>query len=215
MKSYKVILGIFTAALVVALLATGHFLYQPAAKISLTAPTTCKIGELIELDASSSIASSFTWRVIPETPNFRIIERGKKALFCSESSGKYLFVLAAVNQNTVDCKIHVIVVGLKVKIKVTNSFNQKIRSWLPDDSDPKIVEKLAKSFERVAAAGHNDITILVKVTALSNRGILGSDLVKYKPFLVAFSDYLKDNYANENIEKHIELWFMIASALRE
>ena len=77
-----------------------------------------------------------------------------------------------------------------------------------------ILEKLAKSFERVASAGHTDVATLVKTTALSNRGILGPDLEEWKPFLVSFSKYLKSNYAEATVEQHIELWFKLAAALR-
>ena len=187
-----------------------HCVSFSEAEITLTAPDTCGIGELVELDASASVASSFTWQVIPETSDFRIIERGSRALFCSGSPGKYLFVLAAAKGNTVDCEIKEIIVGSTV----LDTFSSKVQTWLPADTDPKILEKLAKSFERVAAAGHDDIGTLIKTTALSNRAILGDDLDGYKPFLTAFSDYLKDNYSDEPIEKHIELWFKIASALR-
>lgn len=185
------------------------------ARIVLTAPNECEIGQLVELSAAESTAASFTWRVIPETPNFRVIEGGKRALFCSGTPGKYQFVVAVAKRDTVDCIVHEVMV-LKPSLPPTpiDTFTITIQSWLPENPDPNIVEKLAKSFERVAAAGHTDVSVLIKTTALSNRGILGVDLEKYKTFLIAFSNYLKENYVDEPIEKHVELWFKVAAALR-
>lgn len=181
------------------------------AKIILQAPTTGSIGELIELDASKSNATSFIWRVIPETPNFKVIEKGKKLLFCSGEKGTYLFILAAAKRDSVDCIVHQITIE---GAPVIDTLTKRVRTWLPKNSDSKILEKLARSFERVASAGHTDVAVLVKTTALSNRGILGSNLEEYKPFLKALSAHLKNNYAEATIEQHLELWFKLAAALR-
>ena len=181
------------------------------AKIILNAPSEGSIGELIELDASKSSATSFTWRVIPSTNNFRVIEKGKKLLFCSGETGEFLFILAAAKRDSVDCVVHRIMIKSSPTIDI---FAEAIKSWLPPSADPIILEKLAKSFERVASAGHTDVSVLVKTTALSNRGILGSDLETWKPFLMAFSNYLKTNYTDASIEQHLELWFKLAAALR-
>ena len=181
------------------------------AKIILNAPSTGSIGELIELDASKSSATSFTWRVIPETPNFKIIEKGKKLLFCSGETGTFLFIIAAAKRDSVDCIVHTIIIK---GAPVINTLVKRVRSWLPKNSDSKILEKLAKSFERVASAGHTDVAVLVKTTALSNRGILGSDLEEWTPFLQSLSAYLKENYIEATVEDHLELWFKLAAALR-
>lgn len=181
------------------------------AKIILNAPSTGMIGELIELDASKSNATSFTWRVIPSTPNFKVIEKGKKLLFCSGETGTYLFILAAAKRDSVDCVVHQIIIKGR---PVIDTLAKRVRSWLPKNANPIILEKLARSFERVASAGHTDIAIFVKTTALSNRGILGQDLEEWTPFLKSLSAYLKSNLVEASIENHIELWFKLAAALR-
>ena len=182
------------------------------AKIILVAKSTCKIGELVLLDASQSRANSFTWHILPDTPNFRVIDNGQKALFCSGESGEYLFVLSVSKRDTIDCVIHKIVVeGNPIP---ADAFTATVKSWLPKTKNAIILEKLARSFERVASAGHTDIAVFVKTTALSNRGTLGVNLEEYKPFLISFSGYLKENYSNKPIHEHIELWFKMASTLR-
>lgn len=185
------------------------------AKIILEAQNECEVGELVELDASKSNANSFAWRIVPGTKNFRVIEDGKMALFCSGQPGKYLFILAAAKADTIDCVVHTITVKPASPPPVPpDPFISKVRSWLPTNPDIVIIEKLARSFERVASAGHTDVAVLVKTTALSNRGILGTDLESYKSFLIAFSNYLKANYQDKSIEDHLELWFRMAAALR-
>lgn len=184
------------------------------ARIILTAPTTCKVGELVVLDASKSNAVSFEWRVIPVTSNFEVIEEGERAFFCAGEPGTYLFIISAAKRDTVDCVVHSIkVTGVALPTPV-NNFTLKVKSWLPQNPNPKILEKLAISFERVASAGHTNVETLVKTTALSNRGSLGVNLEEYKPFLINFSSYLKENYSNKSIDKHTELWFQMASSLR-
>ena len=181
------------------------------AKIILNAPDSGVIGELIELDASKSSATSFTWRVIPNTDNFKIIEDGRKAIFCSGRPGTYTFILSAAKRDTVDCIVHIIIIK---GAPVINTLTKHVRSWLPENADPVILEKLARSFERVASAGHTDVAVLVKTTALSNRGILGPELEEWTPFLKSLSVYLKSNYAEATVDQHIELWFKLAAALR-
>ncbi len=218
MKKKYIIIIIALLPLLLLYLPTKKVIFSQSpnnAKIILTALEECEVGELVELDASQSNANSFSWRVVPGTKNFRVIEEGKRALFCSGQPGKYLFILAAAKQDTIDCIIHTILVKPAAPPPTPpDPFISKVKSWLPVNSDSVIIEKLARSFERVASAGHTDVSILVKTTALSNRGILGPDLESYKPFLIAFSNYLKANYQDKSIEDHLELWFRMAAALR-
>ena len=187
-------------------------------QLIVKAPETCVIGEMVTIDLTASNCDIFRWKVIPETTDFRIIMSGQEALFTSRSPGKYIFVIAGTRDGILmPLKVITIIVEpsvVVVPLPVLNTLTVKVKSWLPATHDPKILEKLAKSFERVASAGHEEVADLIKITALSNRGILGPHLEEYKPFLIAFSAHLKMNYTEATVEKHIELWFNLASALR-
>ena len=187
-------------------------------QLIVKAPETCVIGEMVTIDVTASNCDTFKWKVIPETTDFRVITNGQEALFTSRSPGKYIFVIAGTRDGILmPLKAITIIVERSIAplIIIDNTFTIKVKNWLPANASPEILEKLAKSFERVASVGHKEVADLVKITALSNRGILGSQLEEYKPFLIAFSNHLKTNYAEVTVDKHIELWFNLAAVLRE
>ncbi len=191
---------------------------ETSMQLIVKAPETCAIGEMVTIDATASNCDKFEWKVIPETNNFRVITNGQEALFCAGASGTYIFIIAATREGILmPLKAVTVIVETKIlpqPVIVDNAFTIKVKSWLPSNPDLEILEKLAKSFERVASAGHKEVADLVKITALSNRGILGSQLETYKPFLIAFSEHLKVNYADATVDNHIELWFNLAATLR-
>ncbi len=189
---------------------TQDVAYISNAKISLIAPTEVKIGELVILDASASEAVSFVWRVIPETRDFEIIEDGKRAFFTSRRPGTYLFVVAAAKADAVDCVIHEIqVIGNPT---IEDEFTRMIKSWLPEKPDPRVLQSLARSF--IASTNTEDIASLIKQTSIANQAVLGNKLTVYKPFLVKFSEYLKQNYSDKPLAEHIKLWLKLAETLK-
>jgi len=180
--------------------------------IILNAPDTCKVGELVVLDASASDVASFKWVVLPDTPNFCVIEDGKRAFFSSPAPGKYLFFLSAAKGDKVDGVIHEIIVEGGAAVVVEDAFTKLVRSWLPKDYDKKVTAALARSFEESVDAA--DIDTLLKTTALTNRAVLGKDMTLYMPFLKSFAAYLESSYKDKSLEEHKELWFQIAEILK-
>jgi len=177
--------------------------------LSLVAPNVCKIGELVTLDASASSAASFEWKIKPESLNFVVIENGKRAFFSSSENGDYIFFVAAAKENAVSCIIH----SLRVEGQpISDKFTTLIRSWLPKNSNPLLLEALSRSFEESAKA--KDIETLIKMTAVANRAVLGVNLDQYKSFLISFSEYLQKNYQGKSLEEHVALWLKIAAALK-
>ena len=152
---------------------------QVKMQLIIKAPETCVVGEMVTIDVTASNCDTYEWKVIPETVDFRAICNNQEALFTSRAPGKYIFIVAGTRDGILmPLKAITIIVeaGLPIPVIIDDAFTIKVKSWLPADADPKILEKLAKSFERVASAGHEDVADLVKITALSNRGILGSQL---------------------------------------
>lgn len=215
MKKYLIITGILVVVTAFVWIQKPRILDNTDSQIVLKAPISCDIGELVELDAAGSDATSFTWQVIPDTPNFRIIENGRKLLFCSGSPGEYLFILAAAKRDTVDIYVHRIIVKGGTIVPPSNNFITMVEGWLPKNCSKTTLLKLSTSFERVAAAQHNDVESLVSVTAASNRAILNGDLEVWKPFLINFSNYLKTNLKDATVQDHVVIWFKFADALKE
>ena len=187
-------------------------------QLIVKSPESCVIGEMVTIDATASNCDTFEWKVIPATDDFRVITNGQEALFCARAPGTYIFILAGTRDGILmPLKAITIIVeqGVTPVVIVENTFTIKVKSWLPQGADPKILEQLARSFERVASATHADVASLVKTTALSNRSALGANLPQYKPFLIAFSAHLKTNLTESTIDEHVELWFNMAKILRE
>lgn len=180
------------------------------AKISLVAPIEARIGELVILDASESEAAAFIWKVVPETRDFQIIEDGRRAFFTSRRPGTYLFVIAAAKADDVDCILHEIqIIGNPT---IEDEFMILVKSWLPSEPDPRILQALARSF--IASTNTEDVATLVKQTSVANQAVLGSKLAAYKPFLIKFSEYLKQNYSDKSFEEHVTLWLKLAETLK-
>lgn len=178
--------------------------------IILDAQDECEVGELVTLDASASSAKTFIWQVIPETKNFVVIEDGARAFFSSSTSGEYLIILAGADDNRVGCVTHKLTVLGEPEI--LDPFTTLVKSWLPENSDPELLKALSRSFEESAKA--NDVESLIKATAVANRAVLGVNLDTYKPFLVAFSTYLRVEYQSKSFEEHQQLWRNIARILK-
>lgn len=191
----------------------------PEQQLIVKAPETCVIGEMVTIDATASNCDTFEWLVIPETVDFRIITNGQEALFTSRTPGTYIFIIAGTRDGILMPlkEVTIIVEGstpLPPAI-VDNAFTIMVKSWLPANANPIILERLARSFERVASIAHEDIASLVKTTSLSNQSALGVNSPQYKPFLVAFSTHLKTNLTDATIDEHVKLWFNLADILRE
>ena len=192
------------------LLIPTFMLWPQKTEIVINVPAAAGIGELVTLDASAS-TTPFSWYFISEDADFKVIENGKKAVFCARKPGNYTFILTAANGSSV---VKTIVIQLQKPVVVVTNILDGVLNLIPKNAKPSILEKVARSFERVASAGHTDIGILVKTTAASNRAILGDNLEEWKPFLIAFSSYLKTNLKDESIDAHVETWFKLALALR-
>ena len=190
---------------------------QTELQLIVKSPESCVIGEMVTIDATASNCDTFEWKVIPATDDFRVITNGQEALFCARAPGTYIFILAGTRDGILmPLKAITIIVkpGTVPVIIVDDDLTINVKSWLPQDANPRILEQLARSFERVASATHEDVASLVKTTALSNRSALGSNLPQYKTFLIALSTHLKTNLTEATIDEHVELWFNIAKILR-
>lgn len=217
----KIITITTTITIIIAGIISSLYFKSSAVKCLIEAPIEAQPGELVILEAKIA-AASYTWKVIPDNENYKIIEDGKKLIFSSQYPGQYIFVLAAAKGDTVDMIVHTINIVVyepepepaPIVEPAVDTFIELVKTWLPEDYEHNEPMLLSRSFELVALIGHDDIDKFLKVTALSNRTSLGEELDKWKPFLEKVSQYCKENLAEKDIDAHIEFWLELAKALR-
>lgn len=85
---------------------------EPKATASavIVAPNEVAPGDLLVLDASSSDAASFEWRVYP-TKTILPVDAKKRCVFASGQPGEYLFILATAKGDAVAIAEHKVRVG--------------------------------------------------------------------------------------------------------
>lgn len=181
--------------------------------------TEAEVGQLVIIDSSDSKADSYVWEMIclSGKGDYRIINNGQSLIFSATEEGSYLFICAMVRGSLVDLVIHELTV-VKSLIKPDpnlNDFEIMIRSWLPNDYDRIIAARLAYSFDLAASNNQGDIDSFLRLTTLSNRAALGSDLKVWVPFLKKLSDYCQKNMQDASLEEHVQLWLHVSAALRK
>lgn len=192
------------------------------AKIVIDAPSKVKAGDLVVLSVEGSKAASFKWIVKPSTNNFLVIDGGKRAVFSSGIAGKFSFVIACANGDTVDVLIHEIIVTGN---NVSNPLSGKIAMWCETiQSTEKKTEALllAQSFNSVASIMATDNLVtpkqIAEATKESNRLALGENLTKWNSFRDALAFELKamlDGGKLSTPAEHIVVWKQIAEGLKE
>lgn len=178
-----------------------------------------EIGELVILDASASRADKLIWRILPKTDNFKIINKGKCALFSSSKPIDYTVIISASNGRDLDCRVFTLAYRKSKKQKTELTFfDQEVKSWLSPEMTKDSALKLAQSFKIVARTIENStydtIDNLILATAWANKEALGSDLETWKPFLSKFQEYLETNPPS-TVEDHLPIWRNIANSLEK
>ncbi|RLB77207.1 MAG: hypothetical protein DRH24_16625 [Deltaproteobacteria bacterium] len=191
------------------------------AKVVLSAPAAAKIGELVRLDASKSVADSFKWIVIPESSDFLVYDGGARAVFSARVAGKYRFVLAVAKGGSVDVITYVVTVGKAPERPQSNDLRAWIPYWryqlnLPHEQ----AAALAASFDRVASR-YEVLTKpqdWIKATAEANREALGDNIDQWVPLLDKIGAALRKMAENGQLktpEQHRDVWKAIAEGLRK
>jgi hypothetical protein len=192
---------------------------ENTAKIVLTAPTTAQIGELITLDASASAAAAFKW--LSSTPDFMVIDSGKRAVFSARKAGVYQFTLAVALRDTIDVQTFAIKVDGPAQPPTDDSLESWIPYWRAEMTlEPAALEALAVSFEQVSLQMETLVTPakIIQATAEANRAALGASLPQFVPLLQrvqASLDKLAKSGQLKTPAQHSLVWQAIARGLRK
>lgn len=193
----------------------------PVAKVVLKAPDKAKIGQLVVLDVSDSVAASFKWELRTKTSNFLVIDGGKRAVFSAEVGGEYTFVIAAAKGDTIDVVIHTVkVIG---GTSPTDDLPTRVAAWCETVQSPTKRDdamKLAQSFSSLSAVIKPEMTPedIIEATKQSNRDALGDNLKHWTPFLDGLGAEMTKLSAAGKLndgESHKRVWKAIAEALGE
>lgn len=188
------------------------------AQITLDAPDTARVGELIRFDASESTADSFKW-IHPETKDFLTYDNGKHAVFSARVRGEYQFILACAKEGEVDVVSHTVrVIG-----PPSQPTSQSLTEWIPYWAWPmnlphEEAQALADNFEQIANRKLAEPEDWIKATAETNRETLGDSLPKWKPMLDKIQTVLEKRAKEGSLttpDQHVETWLEIAEGLRK
>lgn len=156
--------------------------------IVLNAQDEAEIGELVRLDASGSDVDGLTWQILPETPDFEVIEEGRRAFFSSRVSGSYLIIVAGAKGGVPYLKHHTIdVVGDDPVPPGPEGLGVKVKRWTKavKEYEGRKVHALAIAavFRKLATAEDIDVDQMLEATATANSAILGDNVDNWLPLL--------------------------------
>jgi hypothetical protein len=225
-KSKAAVIG---SVLLSAVLAVGIVSHPKSSGIiSLAAPDKAGVGELVVLDATQSTATSFKWMIYPQTPNFLVIDGGKRAIFSEGHPGVYNIYLSGANGGEVDSIVQSITVGNSPTPSPTPTpqpvdIGTMVKGWVTLVTDPNVKTEsaaLGSSFKSVAAQIRAGVLttpdVIIKSTAVANNDALGNSASAWKPFFEKLQAELKSRSAAGTLttpEQHALLWDAIGNGL--
>ncbi len=227
MKRYLTISASLASLLILFCLASATFCVaskgttplSQEAKLVLVAPTSARIGELVRLDVSESIAVEFRWLLVPDSVDFLVFDSGSRAVFSGREAGEYQIIIGCAVDGTLDVVSHTIRVIGPPKVPTEGVFAELIPYWVSNSLPSKECQALAASFESIAAQA-GDLTTptdWAEATAQANRTVLGDQIDVWSDILEKISsELLRKAQAGEltTPEEHRKVWLEIAEGFR-
>ena len=197
-----------------------------AANVVIEAPANVNAGDLVVFSVLKSSANSFSWKIVPDTKNFLVIDGGTRAVFSGGAGGgEFLVIVSGAKDNTVDVKTHKITVAGGNTPPSPNDISGKVGGWADSVTSPNKRDeamKLAQSFlsvsSTIAAGVVTSPADIVEATKRSNRDALGEAGVKlWAPFLEALNTELKSQAEAgllTDAEAHAKAWRSVGTGLK-
>lgn len=102
---------IFAITSLVAFVLSSAALNALAIEVSIEGPKESAPGDLVILSAKAPGAKHFSWVLANSSKSFLPVEGGTKAVFASGASGKYIFILAASDNEGLGTYKHELTIG--------------------------------------------------------------------------------------------------------
>jgi len=179
----------------------------------------CEIGELVRMVVDGDV-EGITWKVKPETPDFEVIEGGRRALFSSRTGGDYLIIVAAARDGEPFLFFQTLTVKGGEPPAPVSELTRKVQTWLkrlPANTDKAKIVAVAGVF-RELADGATPIDKMLEATALANSAVIGDDLENWMPFLEGLGDELDvmvEAKQLETREQYRAAWLEISAAIEK
>jgi hypothetical protein len=190
--------------------------------IVLDAQGSCEVGELVRFDASQSNVEGLTWQILPHTPDFEVIEEGRRAFFSARVPGKFLVIIAGASAGKPYLQHHTIIVEGEPLPPSPKTLPQKVRGWVDEveDYDGKAdkAKAMAGAFRKLAANEDIEVEEILEATAVANSAILGDDLDQWIPFLDRLGQELDAYVEGDDLstrKQYREVWLLIASGIEQ
>jgi hypothetical protein len=196
----------------------------PVDLVTIDAPDTAAVGELVVLSVQGSGASSFSWQVEPPTQHFLVIDKGQRAVFSATAPGEYLFMVGGAKGDASDLKTHKITVTAGVTVPPADDVPAKVTTLAKIKNLPRLAaDKIASVFSSVSAAATSgalsDPADIVDATKRGTQSALGpAEYIAAKPFLQSLQTELNALAAAGRLSDtaaHAQAWRQIADALRD
>jgi hypothetical protein len=188
--------------------------------IILRAQEDAEIGELVRLDARESVVDGLTWQIIPDTPDFEVIEDGRRAFFSSRVGGSYLVIIAAAKDGIPFLKHHTITVIGEEPEPGPENLAGKVRRWTKAVEDyegrAEHAKAMALVFRKLATADDVSVDQMLEATATANSAVLGDNLEKWLPLLEPLGAELDAISAADGLdtrEQYEAVWLAIADGI--
>jgi len=97
--------------LIALMLLSGCCVSVNAQQAIVVGPSKSDPGDLIILDASTSVGSGHTWTLANSTKTWLSFEDGRKLVFSSGAAGEYVFILGVASEGKVSLARHVVTIG--------------------------------------------------------------------------------------------------------
>jgi hypothetical protein len=178
-------------------------------------PAECEVGELVRMDATESKVDGITWRIMPPTEDFVIVDEGRRAFFSSRSGGEFLIIVAGARDGSPFLYVQTLTVeGSPIP---TTGLALKVDAWMKKAPNGDITKlpAMADVFRRLATSD-TSIDDMQKATALANSAVIGEAVAGLAPFLDEIGhelDRLEQDGSLDTREDYKRVWLELAAAL--
>jgi hypothetical protein len=184
---------------------------------------------MIEVDASSSTAETFVWRLPDPKESYRIIDGGKRALISAKSPGEVRVVVACAVDSSVALAELTIVVKpasgkvspLKPQPKITaDTFEGRLKQALDGLPEPGSAKsKIRTAFEHVSdLLDIGTVTDPEKIIELTQKKIKSNDeYTTWRPVLAEIEAEMQKRAEAGSLvtpEQHQKMWQEVISLLK-